>query len=115
MALVEAKAGRCKRWALGGYLPLARGSIDWEGFMRVLEQANFRPGDLPPEGYLAWHEWADVQRKAGIKQVACGRCGLWKCPQEFSKTVDRMEAQSRNGPVTLASPVCNTCNKKLNI
>jgi len=46
----------------------------------ILEQDTYKPGDPPPEGYLAWHEWAEVQRKAGIKQVQCGRCGLWKTP-----------------------------------
>lgn len=24
---------------------------------------GFRPGDPPPAGYLAWHSWAEVQRK----------------------------------------------------
>lgn len=31
---------------------------------RILEQATYKPGDLPPTGYLEWHEWAEVQRKA---------------------------------------------------
>jgi len=22
----------------------------------ILEQSDFKPGDLPPDGYLAWHE-----------------------------------------------------------
>lgn len=25
---------------------------------------EYRPGDKPPEGYLQWHAWADVQHKA---------------------------------------------------
>jgi hypothetical protein len=45
---------------------------------------EYKPGDLPPEGYLQWHEWAEVQRKAGIKQVQCPTCGLWRTPQELS-------------------------------
>jgi hypothetical protein len=48
---------------------------------------HYEPGDLPPDGYLAWHEWAEVQRKAGIKQVRCGGCGLWRTPQELSGEV----------------------------
>jgi uncharacterized paraquat-inducible protein A len=50
-------------------------------------QKNYKPGDMPPRGYLAWHEWAEVQRKAGIKQVACSQCGLWRTPQELSDKV----------------------------
>ena len=51
-------------------------------------QSTYKPGDQPPGGYLAWHEWAEVQHKAGIKQVKCGKCGLWKTPQELrSKTI----------------------------
>ena len=43
---------------------------------------EFKPGDLPPSGYLEWHEWADVQRKAGIRQHRCKSCGKWVTPQE---------------------------------
>lgn len=43
-----------------------------------------KPGDLPPEGYLQWHGWAEVQRKAGIKQAQCPTCKLWRTPQELS-------------------------------
>ena len=35
----------------------------------VCVAGEYKPGDLPPEGYLEWHEWAEVQRKAGIKQI----------------------------------------------
>lgn len=49
----------------------------------VLMMPDFKPGDLPPEeGYLEWHEWAEVQRKAGIKQSVCTNCGNWRTPQE---------------------------------
>lgn len=75
----------------------------------ILEQADYKPGDLPPEGYLAWHEWAEVQRKAGVKQVECGRCGKWQTPQELSDQIDRHEAKSRKGPITVTTPVCAKC------
>lgn len=78
----------------------------------ILEQDTYKPGDLPPEGYLAWHEWADVQHKAGLRQVECGRCGLWRYPQELSYLVDIIQAQSRKGPVTVETPVCLTCAEK---
>lgn len=61
-----------------------------------MEQSDYKPGDLPPEGYLAWHDWAEVQRNAGIKQVRCGRCQLWKTPQELNAIIDK-------------APVCTDC------
>ncbi len=76
----------------------------------VLEQATYAPGDLPPEGYLEWHEWAEVQHKAGIKQVQCCRCGLWQTPQELSDEVMEYQAEDRRGKaVTVRSPVCRKC------
>ena len=38
-------------------------------------------GDLPPEGYLAWHEWARAQYKGGLRQQRYP-CGHWQFPQE---------------------------------
>jgi hypothetical protein len=70
---------------------------------------DFKPGDLPPEGYLAWHEWAEVQWKAGIRQQACGRCGQWKTPQELSKLVYRVEAKIKKRWVKVETPVCLKC------
>jgi len=77
-------------------------------------QPDFRPGDLPPlpGDYLAWCEWAEVQRRAGIKQVECGRCGKWKTPQELSSLQDEYEAQGRNGPVVVVTPVCSCCAER---
>ena len=75
----------------------------------ILEQSAYKPGDLPPDGYLAWHEWAEVQYKAGIKQVQCGKCGLWRTPQELSGETMRWTTQSRKGPVEGTAPVCNKC------
>lgn len=75
----------------------------------ILEQAEYKPGDLPPDGYLAWHEWAEVQYKAGIRQKQCGKCGLWKTPQELSGQTMRWTAQSRKGPVEQVAPVCSKC------
>ena len=44
----------------------------------------FKPGDMPPNGYCAGHEWAAVQFAAGIRQKKCKPCGLYATPQEFS-------------------------------
>lgn len=75
----------------------------------ILEQASYAPGDPAPEGYLAWHEWANVQAKAGLKQVECGRCCRWKFPQELSGDIDSCTLQSRKGPVVCTTPVCLAC------
>ena len=75
----------------------------------VCVQPEFKPGDQAPEGYLAWHEWAEVQHKAGLRQKECGRCGKWKYPQELSSKIDRHEMQRRKGPVTVEAVVCNKC------
>ncbi|MFA6213508.1 MAG: hypothetical protein WC714_28990 [Candidatus Obscuribacterales bacterium] len=81
------------------------------GVVCILEQRDYKPGDMPPEGYLEWHEWAEVQRKAGIKQVACGRCGKWKTPQELSGVIDTTMMRDRRGsPVKVESLVCLQCN-----
>jgi len=45
-------------------------------------ESNFKPGDPRPNGYVAFHEWAEVQIKAGIKQHQCPKCKLWHFPQE---------------------------------
>lgn len=75
----------------------------------ILEQDTYKPGDQVPEGYLAWHEWAEAQHKAGLRQKQCGRCGLWRYPQELSDQIDRVEMRSRKGPVTVSTVVCLKC------
>ena len=72
-------------------------------------QDTYKPGDQAPEGYLAWHERAEVQHKAGLRQKQCGRCGLWRYPQELSDQIDRVEMQSRKGQVTVSTVVCLKC------
>jgi hypothetical protein len=64
---------------------------------RRLVMPTYKPGDLPPKGYLQWHEWAEVQRKAGIKPVQCPVCGLWKTPQELSTREKRWTVKDRRG------------------
>lgn len=43
---------------------------------------DFKPGDPPPQGYMGWHRWAEVQIKAGLQQTQCPTCGKWRFPQE---------------------------------
>jgi hypothetical protein len=54
------------------------------GEFLVMFTSNFKAGDPSPEGYLAWHAWADVQYKAGLRQAQCPTCGKWRFPQELS-------------------------------
>ena len=83
------------------------------GVAIITEQEDWKPGDQPPadkNDYLAWHAWADVQYKAGIRQKQCRRCGLWRTPQELSTIIDKGTAYTRGGqPVTIEKPVCNNC------
>lgn len=77
--------------------------------IHMLVMPEFKPGDQAPSGYLQWHEWAEAQHKAGLRQKECGRCGKWRYPQQLSVLVDRSEAQSRRGPVAIETAVCNDC------
>lgn len=83
----------------------------------ITVQAEYKPGDLPPEGYLAWHEWAEVQRKAGIRQRQCPGCGLWRTPQELSTREITWEATIKSGKrrgerVRLSDFLCTKCAEK---
>lgn len=71
---------------------------------------DYKPGDPAPTGYTDWHEWAEVQHKAGLRQAQCGRCGLWRYPQELSEKEDEMKARDRYGKhVVVRTPVCAAC------
>ncbi len=66
-------------------------------------QGVYRKGDPAPEGdYRAWHAWANVQHKAGLRQSRCGRCGLYWFPQELNAATT---ARAR-------APVCRACAGK---
>ncbi|GAH17793.1 unnamed protein product [marine sediment metagenome] len=56
----------------------------------------FKSGDLPPSGYLDWHEWARVQLKGGLKQRRCPKCKLWRFPQEFPCKCEAFKKESVN-------------------
>ncbi len=50
--------------------------------MTMNEKSAYKVGDPPPDGYVAWHDWAEVQHKGGLRQKLCSRCGRWFYPQE---------------------------------
>ena len=71
---------------------------------------DYKPGDQSPEGYLAWHEWAEVQHKAGLRQKECAKCGRWKYPQELSDKKAECIGRMRSGAeVRIVGLVCNAC------
>ena len=71
---------------------------------------SYKPGDQAPRGDLDWHEWAEVQHKAGLRQEECGKCGKWKYPQELSEQKIKWTALKRSGrEVTGYHSVCNAC------
>lgn len=73
---------------------------------------DYKPGDPPPAGYVDQQEWARVQMKAGLRQQQCGKCGLWKFPQELSERYSRWTARTRAGqPVEVTAPICKECDK----
>lgn len=79
----------------------------------ILIMPVYKPGDLPPEGYLQWNEWAEVQRKAGIKQVECPTCAKWQTPQELSTHEIRWTVTNRRGKSrALSAFECAKCFEK---
>lgn len=80
----------------------------WRGHITVMPE--YKPGDLPPEGYLQWHEWADVQRKAGIKQIQCPSCSKWLTSQELSTHEVRWSGMDRRGnTINRSAFQCSGC------
>ena len=79
----------------------------------LLVQEHYKPGDQAPEGYLAWHEWAEVQHKAGLRQKQCGKCGLWRYPQELSEHTVRWQGFTARGKrVNQMAPLCLKCDER---
>ena len=68
-------------------------------------------GSQPPDGYVAWHEWAKAQHEGGLRQKRCGLCSLCRFPQEMSgRTVTSYPTRGKGGPkVKVTSPVCRKC------
>jgi hypothetical protein len=49
---------------------------------RGSDHTRFKAGEPPPQGYIAWHEWAAAQYRGGLRQSPCGGCGQLLFPQE---------------------------------
>lgn len=50
---------------------------------RYSDKDVYPVGSQPPTQYIAWHAWAGVQYRGGLRQRRCPECGLWKFPQEM--------------------------------
>lgn len=73
---------------------------------------DFAPGDPPPSGYLAWHEWAEVQTNAGLEQVRCCRCSRFKFPQELSeRLIECRHTDCAGASHTEMAPLCLGCDE----
>lgn len=80
---------------------------------------DYKPGDMPPDGYCDWFAWAEVQEKAGLKQERCAKCGLFNFPQELHRTDlvqttvyrTKADAMAERNPVvrTVRESVCLKC------
>lgn len=45
----------------------------------------YKVGDMPPTGYVSWHEWAAIQCDGGLVQMRCKNCKKYFFPQEYEK------------------------------
>ena len=52
---------------------------------------QFKVGDLPPDGYVAWHEWARVQYNGGLRQYHCTTTKKWEFPQKHKSHAKGVE------------------------
>lgn len=84
----------------------------WTGIVDIADE--FAPGDPPPSGYCAWHEWAAIQHKAGLRQTKCGGCGLYRFPQELSdRALVSCPIDGKTfEPAPMVTPVCHDCAKR---
>lgn len=81
------------------------------GFLTVA--GTYAVGSMPPKGFLDLEEWWKAQRKGGLRQRECGRCGRWFFPQELSTTTITTNMHTARGKlVQSTAPVCIECDKK---
>lgn len=52
-----------------------------------ISEGPFKVGDQMPTGYNAKLEWANVQHKAGLRQVRRPECGRFHFPHENCRHV----------------------------
>jgi hypothetical protein len=74
--------------------------------------APYKAGDMPPEGYIEWQDWAEVQTNAGLKQSQCGHCGKFRFPQEMSsRFIETIARKTKYGQkVRIKQRICKVCD-----
>jgi hypothetical protein len=79
----------------------------------ILDAGTYKPGDPMPELYNQWCEWAEVQRKAGLRQVRCAYCCKYKWPHELAGRIVQTPVFDRRGNrLVLKSRVCLGCEAR---
>lgn len=53
-----------------------------KGLICLLIPGTFKKGDMPPSGYVDWHEWARTQHRGGLRQSWCRFNERYEFPQE---------------------------------
>lgn len=94
-------------------MPTARVKFG-DGQAIITHQDGWQAGDMPPpdHDYLGWHAWAEVQHKAGLRQVECGKCSKWQYPQQLSdKTIEHTiyKDNAMTKPIKTISKICKLC------
>ena len=80
----------------------------------VTMSPDYKPGDPEPSGYLDWHAWAEVQHKAGLRQVQCPNCCRWRYPFQLSTREVSYEARTARGlRGRIADFLCMQCAETL--
>lgn len=80
--------------------------------IHMLVMPKYKAGDPAPSGHLQWHEWAEVQERAGLRSKQCVRCKKWHHPQSMSKATETVQKRTRKGLVNVDAPVCIKCDNE---
>lgn len=82
--------------------------------MGIKAGPQYAADSMPPESYLAWHQWAsDMFNIHHQRQRQCPRCKLWKFPIEQSEVAEQHMLETKTGKLRRQwSPVCIYCMTK---
>lgn len=76
--------------------------------------SDFEVGSMPPSGYIAKSEWAQVQLNAGLEQTQCNNCKRWFFPQEIKVhccyVCPRCEGTRKYKRLGSKEKICSVCD-----